>query len=1231
MKIIRLFVPVLVAFMAAVTFAQSDTSSVSGTVTDAQGAAVPDVKATISNPARNITRTAQTSSDGVYSFVGIPPGEYVVTAEKSGFKKFQATGVQAPIASSATINVTLEIGNVSEVVTVTSGQIESIINTQDASIGNTFRPTQIQQLPTDSRNINSLLSLQPGVTQDGYVNGGRSDQANITIDGIDVNDQQQGTAFFSVLRPLAEATEEFRVTTTNANADQGRSSGAQISLITKSGSNQFHGVGFWLPRRTFGSANNFFNNATIDPDTGAGTPRPNIGRDVFGGAIGGPIVKDKLFFFYAYEGWRQKPEVLVTQTVPLASLGQGIIRISPTVSVSQAEFNARYPAVGQNPIALQVLADVAARYPSNSKRAGDGLNTGGYSFNAPTSLELNTHVLRFDWAINQNQQFFAKGQKQHDVTVNAPAFPDEVPTEDWDHSTGVALGHTWSIGSNKVNNFRYGLTRQAFTRGGNASTNSQSFRFVYSPTFAYGLSRVTPIHNITDDFTWTKGNHTIQFGGNIRLITNKRSDLGAGYDNAVINPSYYSGSGRSLLTPLNANPGGYGVATNNLDLQAAVAAVIGRYSQYTANYNYDKDGTLLPLGTPINREFATEEYDVYAQDSWKIRPNLTLNFGLRYALSRPVYEKDGYQVRPTIPLGDYFDRRVEASAQGQAYNETLNFELAGPRNNARGWYELDTNNFQPRVSAAWSPDFKSGFWSKLFGSENESVFRGGFAITNDYFGQQLAVTFNNLGSLGFLTSDTIAPNSFNVTSRPGPLFTGFGQQVNNLPGMSPLANRFRTPADEDTRIELSLDSTLRSPINYSWNFTYGRKLPKGFYVEASYVGRMARHLLAQRDIMALNNLVDPRSGMDWYTAGGMIHDLFYASTSVDDVAPIPYFENLFPGLGAQLPAIFGIPAQPNSTRAVYSINDYYAYGDWTYLQLLLDDDFANGSWSNLFYQPQYGAFTAFSTIGKSDYHGGSLSIRQRLGESLTMDFNYTFSKSMDDASGLQTSGAYGTAFILNALRQEDSWARSDFDTRHIINANGLWQLPFGRGRYLFKDSNKWVDAAIGGWQLGGIFRWNSGQPFSNLIDLAGWATNWNLRSAVVRTRPIQTSITANGSGGSPNLFGDLEALRNSVRPAKPGEGGDRNIFFGTSFSQTDLNLGKSFTMPWSENHKLQFRWEVFNVFNQQYFDENSASAFSVSAPDPYAGIPSQLSGGTGTLTAIRGIPRRMQFVLRYSF
>ncbi|MEJ7860316.1 MAG: carboxypeptidase-like regulatory domain-containing protein [Pyrinomonadaceae bacterium] len=1208
----------LVILSVNAVFAQSGVSSITGTVRDAQGNIIANATVRLVNAEKGFSRSFVTTDSGAYNFASIQPDVYVLEVEASGFKKFVQNNVGALIDKSTEIDVALEAGNISETVTVTSDTIESVINTQDASLGNNFQPEQIQQLPTDLRNVTRLLSLQPGVTRDGSVNGGRSDQSNITLDGIDVNEQQTNQAFSPILRVTAESISEFRVTTSNPNANQGRSSGAQISLSTKSGSNSFNGAAFEFFRPTKGSANDFFNNL-------AGIERQKLDRHVFGGALGGPIVKNKAFFFYSYEGQREKSETSVLQVVPLPSLGRGELNFISTngtrVTLNQAQLNAAYTQLDLNPAAIAYLADAARRYPSNTTEGGDGLNTGGFRFNAPVPEDLNTHIVRFDFNLNSNQTLFARANKQHDTRLRAPAFPDTPAPEVWNHNTGVAVGHNWIIGSNKVNSFRYGLTRQAFTAGGDANENSINFRFVFQPfNYTYGFSRVTPVHNFTDDFTWTINEHTLQFGGNIRIIRNKRSDLSDAFDTAIVNPSFYSQSGRSLLTPLNtaANP----IQTSNLNYQAAAAALVGRYSQYSANYNFDVEGNVLPAGTPINRNFATEEYDLYVQDSWKLRQNLTLNYGVRYALSRPVYEKDGYQIRPNIPLGDYFEARRASAANGVPYNELINFETAGPSYDKPGFYDMDKNNFQPRVSVAWSPKFKKGFLGAFFGKDNESVFRGGFAMTNDYFGQQLAVTFNNLSSLGFKVEQAVSANTHNVTSNQGPLFTGPGQTVRNFSRIAtPPANRFSTPADQAERIESSLDSTLISPTHYNWSLTYGRKLPKGLYVEASYVGRKARNLLVTRDIMAFNNLVDPKSGMDWYTAAGQIYDLYYGGATVNQVTPIPYFENLFPGLAT---------LSMSATQAVFNLNARSAFGDWTYLQTLLDDE---GSTPNLFVQPQYAAFSAFSTVGRSDYHGGNLSVRQRLGNSFTFDLNYTFAKSMDDASGLQTAGTYGSAFVLNSLRQQDNYALSDFDVRHNVNANAIWQMPFGRNRRYLNGINKYADAILGGWQLGGIYRWNTGNPFSNLIDLSGWATNWNIRSNVVRTRPIQTKIDRNTRTAfgnlTPNTTEAAKALIASIRPARPGETGDRNVFFGSSYSALDMNLVKNFTMPWNENHKLEFRWEVFNVFNKQYFDEGSFSAQSITPGLPAS--TSEFTEGTAQFTAIQGAPRRMQFGLRYSF
>ncbi|MEP6925019.1 MAG: hypothetical protein ABI954_11190, partial [Pyrinomonadaceae bacterium] len=473
----------------------------------------------------------------------------------------------------------------------------------------------------------------------------------------------------------------------------------------------------------------------------------------------------------------------------------------------------------------------------------------------------------------------------------------------------------------------------------------------------------------------------------------------------------------------------------------------------------------------------------------------------------------------------------------------------------------------------------------------------------------------------FSSSRSIVPGTCNTTTVLCPAFTGFSQQVRNLLPLSPfnialpsnLTFPQTAPSDNVRRIESTLDENLVAPISYNWNLTFERSLPAGLVVQASYTGRAARNLLAARDIMALNNLVDPRSGTDWYTAAGMLEDFRHQGVPITSIAPIPYFENLF---GA-VPGFIG--GNGSATRAVYAL----ALGngnDWTETQNNIDEFLTDAGLSPLFYQPQYGALSARSSIGRSNYHAGSISVRQRLGQKLTLDFNYTLSHSMDDASGLQTDGSYGTAFILNPIRQSDNYANSDFDVRHVINFNGVWQLPVGRGQWLLGNANKVVDAFLGGWQLSGIYRWNSGLPLYSPYDDGRWATNWNVESSGVRIRPVQTCP----DGGS--LFGcNRDYAYQSWRNARPGETGDRNVIRLPGYVSLDMGLAKSFKMPWGENHKLQVRAEAFNVTNTQNF--GSVTNLTIELDPQNATAPSDW----WNFSAIQGSPRVMQFGFRYSF
>src|SRR5215212_7330520 len=429
---------VVLILFAATAFAQAGGTSIRGTVKDPQGNVIKGANVTITDPDRNFTRSQATNEDGAYFFSAIPPGTYKLEVTAPGFKTASASGLAALVDTPTVRDVQLEIGAVSETVDVTSAA-EAAINTSDASLGNSFERKRIVELPLNANNVVGLLSLQPGVTRSGFVNGGRADQSNITLDGVDVNEQQDGLdvvtdeAFASVLRVTRDSLQEFRVTTTNPNAEQGRSSGAQVSLVTRSGSNQFHGSLFETHRNTVTTANDFFNNA-------AGVERPQLLRNIFGGSLGGPIKKNRAFFFFTYEGFREATGTSVVREVPLPTLGQGIVRFRTDSGASDPgcpagtpsgvncltpdeiigaynEANLSNPGINLN--ALAVLAAAAQRYPANDTTVGDGLNTGGFRFNARTPTELNTYIARFDFNLTSSQTLFVRGNYQNDLVTRA--------------------------------------------------------------------------------------------------------------------------------------------------------------------------------------------------------------------------------------------------------------------------------------------------------------------------------------------------------------------------------------------------------------------------------------------------------------------------------------------------------------------------------------------------------------------------------------------------------------------------------------------------------------------------------------------------------------------------------------------------------------------------------------------------------------------------------------------
>jgi hypothetical protein len=1242
--------------ICANVLAQTGTAVIRGTVTDPQGKAVAGATVKLVSADKNFTRTQTTNGEGGYTFTAVPPGQYRVEFEATNFRKVEVSEVNALVDTPRDVSVQLEVGNFTESLSV-SAATEAPLNTSDASIGNAFENKRIIELPLNARNIVGLLSLQPGVNRGGEVTGSRRDQANITLDGVDANEQQTGldvvaaagtgafvpgvnlvlgNAFSSVLRTTPEAAQEFRVTTSVPGAAQGRSSGAQVSIVTKSGTNAFHGSLYEFHRNTVTTANDWFNNALgRDAQGNEIAKRPKLIRNLFGGALGGRIIKDRAFFFFTYEGRRDAAELSVLRNVPTASLRQGNViyrnLAGGLTTLTPADIARIYPATGGvNQAALQILQ--GAPLP-NDFTIGDGLNRAGYRFNAPISTRLNATIARFDFNITNKQTAFFRGNYQEDLFGGAPNFPDTPRTNFWVNPKGFAIGHTWTLTNSIVNNARFGLTRAALSSQGDNDGVAILFRDIYAPRLnTVTNSRTNPTWNITDDMSWIRGTHTIQFGGNIRVVRNNSVARANSFDNALVNFQFYQGGGASLYNPLVDTL----APSFNFEYGRAAAAVIGRFSQYSINQVFDKDGKALPVGTPALRTFATEEYEAYGQDVWQMRPGLTLTYGLRYGVGTPVYEQNGLQLVPNVGLGDFLARRIASAEAGQPLNELISFNLGGKANGKPGFYEMDKNNFAPSVAVAWMPDFGDNFFGRAFGRKGQGVLRGGFRLLYDRIGSQLAVSSENQNSFGFSSSTTNGANSTNPTTLLGPLvsLTPNVRQFPRISAPSQLNFPLAFPADESDRIIAGIDQSLVSPKQYTWNLSYGRELPKGFSFEASYIGRAARDLLLVRDVTHINNLRDPQSGQDWYTAARILNELRVANTPITGVQALPFFEKFFPALAGNY-TVNGVSTRLTASQAAYRMHARRTVGglnntDFTDIQFTIDDE---GIFPNAFFHPQYAALQTLSTIGLSNYHGAAFSLRQRFKNSFLVDLNYTFAKSMDNGSTLESQRVL-SGVIRNPINPDLEYSVSNFDVRHNFNANWLLELPFGKERKFFSGINSVADALIGGWQLTGIMRLNSGAPIGTPRDTQ-WATNWQTQSDGVRVRDVETSTSANVNG-RPNAFSDPLAAYNSFRNARAGEVGDRNLStlrFPRYFA-LDAGLSKSFRMPYSEGHALQFRWEVFNVTNTQPFGVFAIGALSLE-PEPFAATapPANFGRYSGSQTPV-GEPRPgrvMQFALRYSF
>jgi len=1263
---------VVLTFLALPSFVSAQAvSGVTGIVSDANGAAIPGVEVKLTNTKTGSELTTKTNDEGVYQFTNVQPGsDYKLTFAIANFQTLSLTSVTLGVGRTETHNAVLTAGNVSAVVEVTSSS-EVTLNTTDASIGNVIDTRQLRELPIQIRSSPAaLIGLQPGVVGNnvgtgstnrvGSVTGSRADQGNITVDGIDANDQATGQFAATVGNAPIDAIQEFRATSTNPDTSEGRSAGGQVDLITKSGTNKFHGSLREYNRSETFAANSFFANragryTALDEANSGGIlkagdmkqRRPHLVRNQFGGSLGGPIIKEKLFFFFDFEGRIDRQGVPSTRTVPLDHFrngGLGYInnnagctfqsRLNTTPNcitiLTPAQVTTIDPLhAGPN---AALLAYLNGRYPhANDPSLGDGINTGGFRFNATSKRKDQTYTTRFDWNATDKQKVFVRfniARRTQDDTVNSVAeqFPGDGTTSQIivkDYS--IAGGWDWAITNAFFNRLTIGNSHSGLDFPNSLhplSPNTWTFMNTTAGAQISGpyagistQSRTVDTPTIRDDATYTWGSHNFTFGTQIKpiksvsglvndfnFVTLGLNGSRSGFNNSI-NPATILGGA--------ATPSG----TAKAAYDRAFAFLIGRFASVASQWNYDIDQTPFALAHGKTRDYRYNEYEFYGQDNWKIRSDLTLNLGLRWQYYEPPYEAKGFQASHDTDFDELVAKRIAngpAGIGGDNAEPFLTYDLAGKGNDAAPFYKPDKNNFSPRVGIAYVPTFDSGFGRKLFG-DRKTVIRGGYSLQYERVGgaltfieDQVSYLFDSSVTTNFSQQATV--NDLLLTPR----FTG----INNLPvnNMPLVLTRPFTPfvdagvpfgnAEGDTNYTIS--NKFEVPYYHQYSIGFQRELPGNLIVDVSYVGRLGRKLFTQADAAQIIDFKDPASGQTLLQAFNAIQAQVIAGQPIIDQ---PFFENqgalVFPGFTctdnfgescSQLVADIGLARIGDASDTVQALNLFGALRN------------------NVGLSGQFSTNAYITNLGHSRYDGLLVSVRKRFSQGLKFDFNYTFSHSKDNNSSVANTVFGGLICDIRDLNVCNG--PSDFDIHHLLNVNGIWELPVGRGKWLGSSLPGWANAIVGGIQLSGIFTYRSGLPFSTTTG--SFPVGFVYDSPAVQTGDASALAShIDTTQANVQFFGNQAAALAAFRNPHGGEIGQRNNLRGPTFWNLDLGGAKNFKLPW-EGQRLQLRVDAFNVFNVNMFGLPNANFNSTGTP-------------FGAITTSSSAPRELQFAVRWDF
>jgi hypothetical protein len=1164
-------------------YGQSNNGRIEGIVQDPTGALVPGVQMTATNLRTQFKVESLSGEQGQYVLTALPPGIYRLSAELKGFRKTDIELIEVNVGATIAQNIKLNLGSVEETVTVEARAVSP--QTTDSQLTRNINIRDIDTLPQLARTPITLAAFQPGVQTNAgdvsfsRVNGLRTGSNNSKLDGIDINDSVVPRLGLSLTANNTDSIGEFRVVLGGGKAEYGRSAGAQVELVTRSGTNQFHGNTFDYLRNTVLNANDFFSNQS-------GSTRPKFIQNTFGGSFGGPVFKDKTFFFGNYQGRRTRQETVRNRTVYTDSAKKGIFQWKDAGgSIQSFDFSAADPrGIGID----KGVAAINAQMPlPNNFDLGDSLNSGGFRFNTPSNSFEDQYTLKGDHNITATSRVFFRWSWQRNSSIDTlnnaeRTYPGQIDGSQGGHRWGYAIGYDW-LTTHFVNEFRIGYQKATtdFLRPNRPNGPAYRTNLVTDVQYApFPQGRWSPVIDLTENLTWLRGTHTFKMGTNLRRTVQHAYDLAGTQPNLTTTTN----NGNSVSASIGPQVGTLGLtAANRTTFERLYNDILGRLDQVIMTF-YSNLEEFQSAGAPRVRDYVLKEGGFFFQDDWKVTRKLTLNAGLRYEIFLKPTEKNTLQGR--------LDKAELVDGINQITNLTVK--------RSNDWISTDWNNFAPRVGFAY--DLKG---------DGRTAIRGSYGIYYD----------RTMGA---------------VASGVDGLTPGFSQQVPVFPNQTagsdirysdayPLPQRPANPvltlaATRSTNIRL-INPNLRNGYVQNYSLNIQHEIIRNTVIDVGYVGNRGVKLYMHRDVN------QPRVTADFLNDFRQL-----AAFSANNATVVPasnVFVRLYGTPAAAVTAAGATNLAQGNLGTVIENLDRSSTAPQRYAAAGLPDTYFRN-------YPQFNQVQLGTNDGRSYYDSLQVSVRRTAG-ALKAGFNYTWSHSLDNVGGYSTTSSTqdgnGYAAPIDNYNLRLMRGSADFDRRHSFNSNIAYTLPVGKGRKFGGSKGALFDSLLGGWDIGVLTTWQTGAPFTIFSQratgpLATSSTTYNSNSWVNYSGPRGGSVDRRADGVY--FFSADQVAQMTGAAAFPGLGelgtSGRNTFRNPRFFNTDASLVKKFRIK--ERHAIAFRAEAYNLFNNPNFEftsTNLPTSNNIITNPASFGKLSRTVGGQGTSA------RTMQLTLRYDF